>query len=159
MIIVSVLSLNPTPTQSAIKYDRLCLAQNIYHEARNQSIAGQKAVASVVFNRVNNKRYPDKICDVVFQGKFNIKANQFVKDKCQFSWVCIGKKLPIKEKKKFKEIYNRSQRLIQQFKNNQFVDITNGATHYHHISIKPYWAKKFIHKVTIGKHKFYKEKK
>ena len=31
----------------------LCLALNVYHEAKNQSLIGQIAVAQVVMNRVN----------------------------------------------------------------------------------------------------------
>ena len=42
-----------------------CLALNIYHEARSESLAGQFAVADVVMNRVAHKRYPNTICGVV----------------------------------------------------------------------------------------------
>ena len=38
-----------------------CLAMNMYHEARNQSFAGQLAVANVTMNRVNDERFPDTI--------------------------------------------------------------------------------------------------
>ena len=46
----------------------LCLALNVYHEAKNQSFIGQVAVAQVVMNRVKDNRYPNNICDVVKQG-------------------------------------------------------------------------------------------
>ena len=36
-----------------------CLAMNIYHEARSESLAGQYAVADVVLNRVESRLYPD----------------------------------------------------------------------------------------------------
>ena len=39
-----------------------CLALNMYHEARNQSFAGQLAVANVTMNSVNDERFPDTIC-------------------------------------------------------------------------------------------------
>ena len=39
----------------------MCMALNIYHEARNQSIVGQVAVAEVVMNRVEDSRFPDTI--------------------------------------------------------------------------------------------------
>ena len=45
-----------------------CLAKNIYFEARNQSVAGQIAVAQVVINRVNDDRFPNTICKVVQQS-------------------------------------------------------------------------------------------
>jgi len=53
--------------------DRYCLQQNIFFEARNQSTLGQAAVAWVTLNRVESTRYPDTICEVVWQ-------------KSQFSW-------------------------------------------------------------------------
>ena len=46
----------------------VCLALNVYHEAKNQSLAGQIAVAEVVMNRVDDPRYPNNVCDVVKQG-------------------------------------------------------------------------------------------
>ena len=45
-----------------------CLALNMYHEARGQGIAGELAVSAVVLNRVNDKRFPNTICEVVKQG-------------------------------------------------------------------------------------------
>ena len=43
----------------------ICLALNVYHEAKNQSFIGQVAVAKVVMNRVKDSRYTNKVCDVV----------------------------------------------------------------------------------------------
>ena len=50
-----------------------CAAQNIYFESRGEPDIGQVAVALVVLNRVNDRRWPSTICDVVWQDK-------------QFSW-------------------------------------------------------------------------
>ena len=63
-----------------------CLAQNIYWEARNQSIQGMYAVADVTLNRVKDKRWPSTVCEVVKQRK-----NERGKWICQFSWYCDGK--------------------------------------------------------------------
>ena len=38
---------------------QFCLALNVYHEAKNQSLIGQVAVAQVVMNRVHDERYPN----------------------------------------------------------------------------------------------------
>ena len=46
----------------------MCMALNIYHEARNESTMGQLAVGQVVMNRVYDDRFPDNVCDVVKQG-------------------------------------------------------------------------------------------
>ena len=45
-----------------------CLALNMYHEARNQGTAGILAVSAVVLNRVRDKRFPNSICEVIYQG-------------------------------------------------------------------------------------------
>ena len=37
------------------------MALNIYHEAKNQSVAGQIAVGLVVINRVKDRRFPNGI--------------------------------------------------------------------------------------------------
>ena len=39
--------------------DLMCLARNIYHEARGEPITGQYAVAEVTMNRVASRRFPD----------------------------------------------------------------------------------------------------
>ena len=51
--------LNPKQTE--------CLSTVIYHEARGEPIMGQVAVAHVVLNRVKSSRYPNTICEVVYQ--------------------------------------------------------------------------------------------
>ena len=45
-----------------------CLTKNIYFEAKNQSTAGQLAVALVVMNRVKDKRFPNTVCGVIYEG-------------------------------------------------------------------------------------------
>lgn len=60
-----------------------CLAENIYHEAGNQSGLGKIAVGMVTLNRVKEKNWPSTVCDVVTQ-KVKVR-NKVV---CQFSWVC-----------------------------------------------------------------------
>lgn len=53
-----------------------CLALAVYYEARGESLRGQRAVASVVMNRVRSPRFPDTACEVIFQrGQFSfVKA-------------------------------------------------------------------------------------
>ena len=48
--------------------DTMCLAKNIYFEARSESTAGRIAVAWTVINRVRHDRFPDSVCAVVKQG-------------------------------------------------------------------------------------------
>ena len=70
----------------------MCMALNIYHEARNQSMVGQVAVGEVVMNRVEDSRFPDTICEVVKQAVTYKNTDKPVLHKCQFSWYCDGQK-------------------------------------------------------------------
>jgi spore germination cell wall hydrolase CwlJ-like protein len=70
----------------------LCLAMNVYHEARNQSFIGQVAVAQVVMNRVKDNRFPNDVCEVVTQGQtYSWKPDVPIRNRCHFSWYCDGK--------------------------------------------------------------------
>ena len=76
--------------------DAHCLAMNIYHEGRSDNLAGQYAVADVVLNRVESKRYPNTVCEVVYQARMKPSWKDPdklipIKNKCQFSWYCDGK--------------------------------------------------------------------
>ena len=62
------------------------LALNIYYEARGEPTEGKIAVAQVVFNRINDGRYPLTVRGVVTQRRGNV---------CQFTWVCrVGLRRP-----------------------------------------------------------------
>ena len=41
-----------------------CLAQAIYFESRGEPLDGQIAVAEVVLNRVDDRRFPNTVCGV-----------------------------------------------------------------------------------------------
>ena len=45
-----------------------CLALNIYFETSARSLADSMAVTDVVLNRVESTRYPNNVCDVIYQG-------------------------------------------------------------------------------------------
>jgi N-acetylmuramoyl-L-alanine amidase len=60
----------------------MCMALNIFFEARSEPIQGQIAVAEVTLNRVASDDYPNTICEVVLQEN---------SQGCQFSWWCDGK--------------------------------------------------------------------
>ncbi|MEM8696767.1 MAG: cell wall hydrolase [Pseudomonadota bacterium] len=63
---VQVAAINDT-----VDSDLICLVKIVRHEAANQSMTGQLAVAQLVMNRVNSPRFPNTICDVAHQrGQF-----------------------------------------------------------------------------------------
>ena len=140
----------------------ICLAKNMYFEARDQGTAGLLAVAGVVYNRVNDPRFPNSICEVVKQGpvRASWKRNGTyfpIKHKCQFSWYCDGKSDIPKEKKKYQKILDIAEAIITHgppFREG-FVDITDGALFYHADYVTPSWAKTKHRTIEIEDHIFY----
>ena len=136
-----------------------CLADNMYHEARDQGTAGLLAVSSVVINRVKDKRFPNTICEVVKQGptRESWKKNGKyipIKNKCQFSWWCDGKSDVPKDIRTYNRLVKIAETLI--YHKVPFIDITDGALFYHADYVKPDWAKTKTKTVEIQDHIFYK---
>ena len=136
-----------------------CLADNMYFEARNQSLAGMLAVSNVVMNRVADERYPDTICEVVQEGPTRPSwkdKNKFipVRNKCQFSWYCDGKSDEPSDIETYDAIYGMAEDMLYQ--NMPYLDITDGATHYHADYITPSWAYTKTRTVEIEDHIFYR---
>ena len=116
-----------------------CLALNVYFEARNQDPDGQLLVAEVTMNRVYDDRFPDEICDVVY-------------DKKAFSWTHDGRS----DKPKNVEAYLRAQIIAYDVLLNG-CGLCMGATHYHTLTSRPYWADKLQVVGQWGDHIFYVE--
>jgi len=131
--------------------DERCMALNIYFEARNQSIAGQLAVAFVTMNRVISDKYPTTICAVVYQNKYTGQ-----KYGCQFSWTCDARSDRPRNKFAWQQIEILTKTIL--YIRYYVWDVTLGATHYHTRTIKPVWAKKEYRTVAIGEHIFYRLK-
>tara|TARA_B100000900_G_scaffold407049_1_gene419075 strand:+ start:2352 stop:2960 length:609 start_codon:yes stop_codon:yes gene_type:complete len=144
-----------------------CLAENIYFESRSDHTAGQVAVADVVLNRVKDNRYPNTICEVVYDGPIreswktkndpNLSDDERVfypvRNRCQFSWYCDGKAENITDQTAWiKAQYIAYQMMYA----DRFAGITDGSTHYHAHYVNPNWARKLQFVGSIGKHKFYR---
>ena len=139
----------------------ICLALNTYHEAKNQSTIGQIAVAEVVMNRVQDKRFPNSVCEVVKQGPTrpsweDPKKEYPIKHRCQFSWYCDGKSDIPKNEKAWKKAQDYAYLVLY---NRIAIDVTEGATHYHATYVRPSWAKTKKRTTRIEKHIFYKWEK
>lgn len=132
------------------KRELRCLALNIYHEARGEPTQGQLAVALVTMNRVQSKKYPTTVCNVVWQRR-------------QFSWTHDGRsdrpndKASWRQSKKIaKFVYNKYSNMHMQAKN--ALDITKGALHYYAPRLaNPYWAELKEVTVRVGEHVFLRE--
>ena len=144
-----------------------CLAENIYHEARDQGTAGWLAVAAVTLNRATDDRFPDTICGVVFQAEtkesWTTKGKDVpeiervfypVRHRCQFSWYCDGKADDINHISIHLEIMTFTKLLLTS--KIMMFDITDGATFYHADYVTPSWAKSKQKTIEIGDHIFYR---
>lgn len=136
-----------------------CMALNIYHESRNQTLGGRLAVGYVTLNRVESNKYPDTICGVVKQAKINKwfleRHNKKVpaRNKCQFSWYCDGKSDQPLESNAWEEAYLLAIHVINMY--DVISDPTKGSIMYHSSKVKPYWTDAYEHLVTIDDHIFY----
>jgi N-acetylmuramoyl-L-alanine amidase len=140
----------------------VCMAQNIYHEARGDNYAGQIAVADVVLNRVEDSRYPNTICGVIKQAKLSewwlARGKEVpIKHQCQFSWYCDGKSDKITNQRSWNQALAISYSMVT---TGIYAGITEGATHYHATYVDPYWASSHQMQLIgpIGDHVFYKWK-
>ena len=125
----------------------MCLALNIYFEARSEPIQGQIAIAEVTLNRVASADYPNDICGVVLQEN---------KDGCQFSWWCDGKSDYPKEHNSLRTSKALAELMIAE---GEYISVIGSeATHYHNDEVNPYWADKLHRIKRVGKHIFYKKK-
>ncbi len=147
------LALSQEKFEEDLDKQTICLAKNIYYEARNQPVAAMVAVSQVVLNRVKDPRYPDTICGVIYQGKYWKK--HIVRNKCQFSWFCDGKS----DNPKNKEWWDASKHVAKYVINpdKPIFDLTGGAQYYHYSKMKkfPKWVHIKRKTVQIGDHIFY----
>lgn len=110
----------------------LCLAANLYFEARGEPIDGQVLVGEVTLNR------GEDICKTVFK-------------KGQFSWT-NDKDLAIDDPQAFIQSMTLAYELL-----NNGCDLCTTATHFHTRDVKPYWAEHLTLIGAYGNHVFYQE--
>ena len=104
-------------------------------------------------NRVYDGRYPDTVCDVVYQSHVDSKGRP-KRNRCQFSWYCDGKSDKIHDIVAYNEIEELSASILESYGIER--DITDGAVMYHASYVKPYWASSYIKTSRVDSHIFYK---
>jgi len=131
----------------------LCMALNIYHEARGEPLAGQIGVAHSVLNRMADSRYPDTACEVIKQAKYHgWDMINPIRYKCQYSWFCDG----LSDKPQNGKAMLEATILAQHVLAGKSIDITEGATHYHADYVHPYWADEMTTTIKLGSHIYYR---
>lgn len=125
--------------------DLQCLQCNIYHEARGEPVEGQLAVALVTLNRSASEKYPDKICNVVWQRK-------------QFSWTS-KRNLRMSEpgaREQARVVATTANMIHQAGLTNVFFQSKAPVEHFHAVGHSPSWAKRLTRVTRIGRHIFYR---
>lgn len=139
---ISWVNAQPVPKGGS---DLQCLAEALYFEARGETLRGQYAVAEVILNRVESKKFPNSVCSVINQGTGRKYA-------CQFTYTCDGKPETILEFK----AYERLKKVAKVMLSGGPRRLTHGATYYHTKAVRPSWSRKFSRTTTIGVHHFYR---
>lgn len=122
------LSLLAFPAQATTSNE--CIALAIYWEARGEPISGQRAVAHVIRNRTRHPAFPSDPCAVISQrGQFRFTRTRRITD--HTSW-------------------ERARQIAV----NPGPDLTNGATFFHAIHVRPAWGN-LRATARIGNHVFY----
>jgi len=122
-----------------------CLATAVYYESAGEPMAGQRAVAQVVLNRLRNPRYPKTICEVVYQGAERRTG-------CQFSFACDGsiRRVPGVAS------WAVATAVATSVLNGVTSAEAGQATHYHTLAVFPAWAPQLAKIGIIGHHVFYR---
>lgn len=124
-----------TPVDIARATD--CLAAAIWYEAGAETLAGKKAVAQVVLNRVRHPAFPKTVCGVVFQGSERITG-------CQFTFSCDGAMARIPSAGAWTNMRGLARIML----NGEVFKPVGTATHYHTDWVLPAWSSKLdkVHK-------------
>ena len=154
-----------------------CMAQNVYFESRHEPMLGKIAVAHVVMNRIEDKRWPGTVCEVVKEGpvreSWKTKKDPTLakedrvyyprKNRCQFSWYCDGHRdmlwVTYKDGTIIPEnmtAWRDSVHVALFVMNDKWsMDPTDGAAFYYNPHIaNPGWAGKYTETAVIGNHRF-----
>jgi hypothetical protein len=132
----------PDPPQTlAAASDLQCLAVAIYHEARDQTLDGQLAVASVILNRTEEPaRWGATPCDVVAPVQFSFLSAQ-------------GGYPPIEDRQAWAIAVEMAREALERGPS----ALVGQADHYHTPAVDPDWDEDMDEVIQIGDHIFYTE--
>lgn len=136
----------PDAARDRLLAEHRCLAEVMYYEARGEGEAGEKAVAEVVFHRVQSRLRGRSICAVVYEGAS--------RPGCQFSFACDGSRAHAKSVKEWREAEILAADILAGAES--LADATGNALNYHAAYMRPVWASKLVRTAQIGNHIFYR---
>lgn len=125
-----------------------CLAGNVYYESRGEPLAGQYAVAEVTMNRVASPLFPDSVCEVVHEARWDSVRERYVG---AFSWTEIDS-LGRPGGYEWRRAMATASTV---YDNSREAPLVDGALFYHATHVTPAWARTKRRIARIGRHIFY----
>ena len=117
-----------------------CLAGAVYFESRGEPLAGQLAVAQVVINRSEDRRWPASYCGVVYQ-------------RSQFSFVRGGQMPNINTSS---SAWNRAKAVARIAHDGMWESEAADAVYFHASYVRPSWSRAKTRLAQIDTHVFYR---
>jgi spore germination cell wall hydrolase CwlJ-like protein len=128
--------------------DLACLARNVYFEARGEPEEGQYAVAEVTMNRKASILFPDTVCGVVHEKRWDAIRRRYVG---AFSWTEFNV-LPEPDGEEWERAWQIAEAVYYRREPPQL----QGVLHFHARHIRPSWAREKKLAARIGRHVFYR---
>jgi hypothetical protein len=135
---------------AALKRERElhCLAENIYFEARGESLEGQYAIAEVTMNRLASPHFPDTVCEVVHDTRWDRLRRRLV---AHFSWTAFEVR-----SEPTGPAWKQAKVVATAVYDGHYMPVVPGALFYHATYVNPYWANSKRIVAKIGNHIFYR---
>ena len=133
------------------------LARTIYGEARGETTEGMEAVAMVIMNRYEAKKWFTGY--VLEDGVKTPSIEETCLKNKQFScWNKNDVNYPkLVKVGKGDKIFESCLEIAKRAMDNRLLDFTNNATFYHTKAIKPSWAERHTPCYETGNHLFYND--
>ena len=117
-----------------------CLAGAIYFESRGEPLNGQLAVANVIINRAEDRRFPASYCGVVYQ-------------RSQFSFVKNGRMPRIRTGS---AAWTRAKAIARIAHDGLWESEAGDAVYFHAKYVRPKWSYRKTRTAQIDTHIFYR---
>lgn len=128
------------PATGELSEELHCLATAVYHEARGEPLSGQLAVAQVIINRSEDRRFPSSYCGVVRQPS-------------QFSFVKRGR---MPGARTGSTAWHNAQAVARIAHRGLWDSEVGDALYFHAKYVKPSWSHRKVTTATIDTHIFYR---
>src|SRR3546814_654655 len=126
-----------TPVSTDLDSELRCLATAVYFESKGEPLEGQLAVAQVILNRMESRRFADTICGVVHQPR-------------QFSY---SKTAAVRTQSKN---WRTAVAIASIAREERWQEIAPDALFFHANYVAPSWRQSRVKVSQVGAHIFYR---